>query len=87
MDGTTVLQKPLDPISEVVKFADDVQSLKGYRKRALKHAAFTQLYHSKLNTMQMIFALGAGLMTCAQPLTGSLAGLGWIRIARSRALM
>jgi hypothetical protein len=29
--------------------------------------------------MQMILALGAGLMVCAQPLTGSLAGLGWIR--------
>lgn len=80
MDGTTVLQKPLDPISEVVKFVDDVQSLKGYRRRTLKHAvAFTRLYRSKLNTMQLMFALGAGLMVCAQPLTGSLAGLGWIR--------
>ncbi len=80
MDGTTVLQKPLDPISEVVQFVDDVQSLKGYRRRALKHAAaFMRLYHSKLNAMQMTFALGAGLMVCAQPLTGSLAGLGWIR--------
>ena len=80
MDGTTVLQKPLDPISEVVKFVDDVQSLKGYRRRTLKHAAaFARLYRSKLNTMQMLFAMGAGLMVCAQPLTGSLAGLGWIR--------
>lgn len=80
MDGTTVLQKPLDPMSEVVKFVDDVQSFKGYRRQAIKHAAgFTRIYHSKLNTMQMILALGAGLMVCAQPLTGSLAGLGWIR--------
>lgn len=80
MDGTTVLQRPLDPISEVVKFVDDVQSLRGYKGRAIKHAAgFARLYHSKLTKMQMAFALGAGLMVCAQPLTGSLAGMGWIR--------
>lgn len=80
MDGTTVLQRPLDPISEVVKFVDDVQSLRGYKGRAIKHAArFARLYHSKLTRMQMAFALGAGLMVCAQPLTGSLAGMGWIR--------
>jgi hypothetical protein len=80
MDGTTILQRPLDPINEVVKFVDDVQSFRGYRSRALKHAAaFTHLYRSKLNAMQLMFALGSGLMVCAQPLTGSLAGLGWIR--------
>lgn len=80
MDGTTVLQKPVDPISEVVKFVDDVQALRGYKGRAIKHAAgFARIYRSKLTTMQMAFALGAGLMVCAQPLTGSLAGLGWIR--------
>ena len=80
MDGTTVLQRPLDPISEVVKFVDDVQSLRGYKGRAIKHAArFARLYHSKLTRMQMAFALGAGLMVCAQALTGSLAGMGWIR--------
>jgi hypothetical protein len=80
MDGTTILQRPVDPISEVVKFVDDVQSLRGYKARAIKHAAgFTRLYHSKLTKMQMAFALGAGLMVCAQPLTGSLAGMGWIR--------
>jgi hopanoid C-2 methylase len=80
MDGTTVLQRPLDPISEVVKFVDDVQALRGYKARAIKHAAgFARLYYSKLTKMQMAFALGAGLMVCAQPLTGSLAGMGWIR--------
>ena len=80
MDGTTIVQKPIDELSEVVKFVDDVQSFRGYKRRALKHAAgFTQIYHSKLNKMQMILALGAGLMVCAQPLTGSLKGLGWIR--------
>jgi hypothetical protein len=80
MDGTTILQKPVDPMTDVVKFVDDVQSFRGYRHRAIKHAMqFARIYHSKLNTMQMILALGAGLMVCAQPLTGSLKGLGWIR--------
>ena len=80
MDGTTIMQKPADPISEVVKFVDDVQSFRGYKGRTIKHAAgFTKLYRSKLTKFQMILALGAGLLVCAQPLTGSLTSLGWIK--------
>ncbi len=30
MDGTTILQKPVDPMDEVVKFVDDLQSMKGF---------------------------------------------------------
>src|SRR5216683_8083366 len=70
MDGTTILQHPVDPVDEVVKFVDDIQSMKGYHGRILKHAArFAKIYHSKLTTMQMILAVGAGLLVCAQPLT------------------
>ncbi len=80
MDGTTVLQKPVDPIVEVVKFVDDLQSLKGFHGRVLKHAAgFARIYRSKLTNMQMVLAVGAGLLVCAQPLTTSLTGLGWLR--------
>lgn len=80
MDGTTVLQKPVDPIDEVVKFVDDIQSLKGFHMRVLKHAAgFSKLYHSKLTKMQMILALGNGLLVCAQPLATSFTGLGWLK--------
>ncbi len=79
MDGTTIMQKPVDPIGEVVKFVDDVQSFRGYHGRTIKHAmGFSRLYHSKLTKFQMILALGAGLLVCAQPLTGSLTSLGWI---------
>jgi hypothetical protein len=83
MDGTTVLQRPMDAIEEVVKFVDDLQSLRGFRAQIIKHAiGFTRLYHSKLTSMQMVLALGAGLLVCAQPLSTSLTGLGWIKSRR-----
>jgi hopanoid C-2 methylase len=80
MDGTTVLQRPVDPIDEVVKFVDDIQSMKGFQGRVVKHAArFAKIYHAKLTKMQMILAVGAGLLVCAQPLTTSFTGFGWAR--------
>jgi hypothetical protein len=80
MDGTTVLQKPVDPIDEVVKFVDDLQSMKGFHGRVVKHAArFARIYHSKLTKMQMVLAVGAGLLVCAQPLTTSFTGFGWAK--------
>jgi hopanoid C-2 methylase len=80
MDGTTILQRPVDPMDQVVKFVDDLQSMKGFHGRVLNHAArFARIYHSKLTKMQMVFAVGAGLLVCAQPLTTSFTGFGWIR--------
>ncbi|HVQ39400.1 MAG TPA: hypothetical protein VMS31_17815, partial [Pyrinomonadaceae bacterium] len=80
MDGTTILQHPVDPLHEVVKFVDDIQSMKGFQKRILKHAlGFTRLYRRKLTRMQMIFATGAALLVCAQPLATSFTGFGWAR--------
>lgn len=80
MDGTTILQRPVDEISEVVKFVDDVQSLKGFHGRVMKHAVgFTKLYRSKLTKMQLVLALGNGLLICAQPVSTSFKGLGWIK--------
>ncbi|HEX9628556.1 MAG TPA: hypothetical protein VF961_00940, partial [Pyrinomonadaceae bacterium] len=38
-----------------------------------------KIYHSKLTTMQMILAVGAGLLVCAQPLTTSFTGFGWAK--------
>ncbi|HKZ79588.1 MAG TPA: radical SAM protein [Pyrinomonadaceae bacterium] len=80
MDGTTILQKPLDNIAEVVKFVDDLQSLRGFRGRLLKHAVgFTRLYGNRLTKTQMVLALGNGVLVSAQPLTTSLTGLGWLK--------
>ena len=85
MDGTTVMQRPLDDIGEVVKFVDDLQSLRGFQRRVLKHAAgFVRLYRSKLTKMQMVLALGNNLLTCSQPLSTSFTGLGWLNIRKKR---
>lgn len=80
MDGTTILQKPLDDIDEVVRFVRDLQSLRGFQLRLIKHAAgFIRLYHSHLTHSQLVVAIGSGLLLSAQRLTGSFRGLGWIK--------
>ncbi len=80
MDGTTVMQKPLSDLSEVVKFVDDLQSLRGFQSRVVRHAVnFARIYHSKLTKMQIILAVGAGLLVCAQPLATSFTGFGWAK--------
>ncbi len=83
MDGTTVLQTPMDSMDEVVKFVSDVQNLRGFQGRIVKHAVgFTALYGAKLAKMQMVLALGAGLLICAQSLTQSFSSLGWLKSRR-----
>lgn len=74
MDGATVLEKPLDPICEVVKFlADGVQSFTRYSARILWHSGrFARMYRRDLTKMQLIFATGTSLMQCAQGLSLSL---------------
>lgn len=67
MDGATILEKPLDPICNVVKFlADDVQTFNGYSLRVLWHASrFAKVYRKRLTKAQLIFATGGALMQCA----------------------
>lgn len=67
MDGATILEKPLDPIRNVVKFlANDVQTFHGYSLRVLWHALrFTRIYRRHLTKAQIIFATGGALMQCA----------------------
>jgi len=85
MDGTTVLQKPIDSMEEVVKFVREIQNLRGFQARIIKHAiGFTSLYGSKLDKRQMVLALGAALLTCAQSLTQSFSSLDWIKMRRKR---
>lgn len=80
MDGTTILQKPVDEISEVVKFVNDLQSLRGYQSRVIKHAInFSRIYHSKLTKSQLVIALASGLLVCAQPISTSFRGMGWLK--------
>ena len=66
LDGTTVSQTPLDPIGEVVKFLDDLQDFRGFRRRVINHSfQFARLYHAKLDVLQMCIALGSNLLLCA----------------------
>lgn len=72
MDGATILEKPLDPISKLVKFmADDVvQTFNGYRLRILWHTGrFARLYRRDLTKLQLVFATGGSLMQCAHGLS------------------
>jgi hypothetical protein len=80
MDGTTVTQRPLDPIDDVVKFLADLQSFRGFRGRVVKHTArFAGLYLKKLTNVQMIMATGSSLFLCAHRLSTSFTGLGWLK--------
>ncbi|MDX6696031.1 MAG: hopanoid methylase [Blastocatellia bacterium] len=78
MDGLTVMMQPLDPLAEVVKFMRDVESLRGYRRRVLRHSiGFARRYRSHLNSFQMALALGnAGLLCAPKFSTGYRRG-GW----------
>lgn len=80
MDGTTVLQKPLDPIDKVVKFmVDDVPSFGGYSRDVIRHAArFARLYKNDLTKTQLVLATGGSLSLCAQRLLMSLRGRRWL---------
>jgi hypothetical protein len=88
MDGTTLLQQPLDPVDEVVRFMADLQSLRGFRGRVLKHSAgFARLYRRKLTKMQMIFATGSSLLLCAQRLSTSFHSFGWLKRQQPRTFI
>jgi len=80
MDGTTLTLKPKDPIPEVVRFLDDLQCFRGFRKRILKHSvAFTMKYRNKLSALHLSIAAGAGLLLSAQTLSTSVSGFGWAK--------
>jgi hypothetical protein len=58
LDGTTLCLRPLDPMDEVVKLIRDLQSLRGLRLRAVRHAAgFLARYGRSLDLKQLLVAL------------------------------
>jgi radical SAM superfamily enzyme YgiQ (UPF0313 family) len=68
MDGSTVLEKPLDSVRKLAKFlADDVvQTFNGYKLRVLRHSGrFACIYRKELTKMQLVYATGGSLMQCA----------------------
>ncbi len=80
MDGLTVMMQPEDPIDEVIKFLRDVQSLRGYRRRVLRHSiSFARRYRSSLDFVQMMLALGNAGLLCVPNLMN-----GFKRASRQR---
>ncbi|HEY0407392.1 MAG TPA: radical SAM protein [Pyrinomonadaceae bacterium] len=70
MDGLTIMMQPLDPLEEVVAFLRDMQTLRGYRQRVLRHTiGFARRYRSHLSPMQMALALGNAGLLCAPKLS------------------
>ncbi len=78
MDGTTLVLRPRDPIREVVEFLRDMVSLRGYRRRVLRHSlGFARRYRAKLTRLQMLVALGNAAMLCADTVVTAPLGTGW----------
>lgn len=79
MDGLTVMMQPLDPLSEVIKFLRDIQSLRGYRERVLRHSInFARRYRSTLDSVQMMLALGNAGLLCAPNFSNGYKRAGWL---------
>lgn len=58
LDGTTLCVQPLDPLDEVAPFVRDLQHLRGYRWRVIRHAfGFLRRYRGKLSARQLAVAL------------------------------
>jgi hypothetical protein len=85
MDGITIVQKPLDPLDQVVKFIRDIESFRGLRRRVLKHSLqFANLYRFKLTKLQLSIGLEQGLLLCAHTLLTSPSELGRLKRRRRR---
>ena len=66
LDGTTVSLRPLDSMNRVLRFVRDIQDLRGYRGRVLKHAVqFTARYRHSLNAAQIGMCVGSAALLCA----------------------
>ncbi len=80
LDSTTLCVEPLDSLEDVLGFLRGLQTLKGYRRRVLAHAAkFWVTYRSNLMAEQMQAALtNAGLLCAAELVTG-VGGRAWLR--------
>jgi len=72
MDGSTLVLKTIDPLHEAVAFLREMLSLRGYRRRVLKHSwHFLQRYRAKLTKAQLLFSLTNAALLCAYSLATS----------------
>ena len=67
LDGVTLTMHPRDPLGEVLAFLEDLPSLRGYRKDALRHAArFAKRYRGALDPLQLVAALLPTALICTE---------------------
>jgi hypothetical protein len=80
MDGSTLVQYPLDPIDQVAEFLRGLPTLQGYRHRVLRHTAgFLRRYGRRLGPVQLAIALTSAAMTVAPSLASAPRRLGFNR--------
>lgn len=66
LDGTTLSVRPLDPVEEVGAFMRDLQTLRGYRARVLRHMVrFARRYRTSLTPYYLGVALSNAALLCA----------------------
>jgi hypothetical protein len=88
MDGSTLTQVPCGPIDEAVKFLRDLQTFRGFRLRAAKHALrFARLYRTKLSHFQMCLTLGSGVLLCANDFATSFSGSNYRKLSPPRTFI
>lgn len=76
MDGNTLVLKTLDPAEEVVQFLKDMPTLRGYKRRVMRHViSFYRRYRRKLNLTQMVSAVGNGALLCLPAVAHNHAGI------------
>jgi hopanoid C-2 methylase len=72
LESTTLSLHTVDPLPEAAAFIRDLQSMRGYRGRVLRHGiAFARRYRSRLSPVQLAIALSAGALLAA-PLLATL---------------
>ena len=84
LDPTTLSLRPLDPLPEVVRFAQRLRNMAGYRSRIARHAlGFARRYRRHLGAELLPVALANGLLLSAPLLTSGSLALGARRPPRT----
>ncbi len=72
LDGVTLAMRPLDPLDEVLEFVRGLPSLRGYRRRVLRHClGFARRYHGVLEPLQLYASLLAAALISTEFLASS----------------
>jgi hypothetical protein len=90
LDGTTIAVKPLDSMPQAVQFVQDFQTLRGYKRRIMRHMKdFYKKYRTVLSWERMGFAQYCAFHLCTPKLAtlgtdlGRIGGNGYGRHPRT----